>query len=143
MSIASASARRFAEIASDPKQLPGVVQALLRLEEETTKERRHAATNILPRNRFLYLAARRYASALRTAEIAATFGFLWRSYHPNKPDRRQAIPRVALIKEGDLIVPHGPGLTHFQGVQVFPIRQVRIELADEEPACRLAWPCFR
>jgi hypothetical protein len=53
--------------------------------------------------RFLYLAADNYASAALTAEIAGQHGFLWRSYHADRPNH-QSIPRVEQIESGDLIV---------------------------------------
>ena len=54
----------------------------------------------LPQGRFLYLAAKNYATATRTAQIVADLGFLWRSYHAEGGEK---IPHVGEIRVGDLI----------------------------------------
>jgi len=61
----------------------------------------HLAGEAAPQRRFLYLAAKNYADAARTLEIAANLGFLWRSYHK---DGGRKIPHVGEIRVGDLIV---------------------------------------
>ncbi|MBY0232396.1 MAG: hypothetical protein K2W96_24220 [Gemmataceae bacterium] len=98
---------RLVEELADPRRTqtvlaaspPNLLPALLMAEAEADPHPRLERTTA-PRRRWLYLAARTYASAARTAEIAVTRSFLWRTHHASNGIR---IPNVMHISVGDLI----------------------------------------
>jgi len=81
----------------DDEDNAGLASAIFLAEAEAGKR---LATNVTPGRRFLYLAADNYADSKKTLEIAAEFGFLWRSYHANGGAK---IAHVGDIGVGDLI----------------------------------------
>lgn len=79
------------------KRAPILAAALLQAEAEVAHQ---LVINARPQQRFLYLAADEYASVERTYEIAAQYGFLWRSFYKCSGESNA---NVLKIREGDLI----------------------------------------
>jgi hypothetical protein len=89
---------RFSQNREEPDENERTIISALHLAQAEISNQLQAVAR--PRRRFLYLAARRYAGPERTFEIAAQYGFLWRSYHNRKGAK---IGKVDQIAVGDVI----------------------------------------